>query len=512
MDMTNATAAGPSRGLLDIIFGTGKSAEETEADGQGFANLMNFIKAMNGEKTEEQGAGLDRTLRGIPRGKGLAEGQADGTPSGKAIASGPSDAVPESAEDAAKKEKLNELSALLGIPLAEQARLASPPMKNPVGADGKQPAMTPDQVNASLKQKALPPLNNEELKLLQAVNTKLEQVQMPTDAQRAPMAAAAAGGAAVPLDPKDPRKLQGAEKLPGAGTPEMMVSTESYLQMHESVGKGPVKEVEGRNAAAAAQEAPVSSAGPKATLTSEAVAGASSKGLELGNRRERDLELPHGGKQAKLDPSASGALGAALAHGARELTHHDVYLPGLDKPDQFREVLLNDVGTSVALHAHKGGGEMRLVLHPDDMGEVKLKVSTKDGKVEVELMAENNDVAKVLRSGNHDLEHSLKEQNLTLSKFEVTVSDSSIVNNLDKGASLNEQFLSQNQQQQQQSGFGQEAADQGRHARWDNNQNSRQGGAFASGEDSNERNSPASARAAPRQQARDYSRRLDVVA
>lgn len=514
MDIQNATAAGPSRGLLDIIFGTGKSAEEAEADGQGFAGLMNFIKAMNGEKSEEQGAVVDRTRQGIPRGKGLVDSQADGTPRGKDA--GPElsgQPVPAGNEEAMRKERLDELSAMLGLPVTDMPRAQALPPPVPAGKEGKAPAVAPEQVNASLKQKALPPLNNEELKLLQAVNTKLEQAPKPLEGNALPKEAMpAAGAAAMAGNKKAPGKLADPEPASVAvsGAPEKMVSTESYLQMHESVGKGPVKEALSKGAQAAMNaEAPASAASAKASLTSAAVAGTASKGLELGSRKEREPELPEG--RSKIDLASSSTLGAVLTQGAKELSKHDVYLPGLDKPDQFREVLLNDVGTGVALHAHKGGGEMRLVLHPDDMGEVKLKVSTKGGKVEVQLTAENNDVANVLRSGNQDLEASLKDQNLTLSKFEVTVSDSTQVNNLDKGASLNEQFLSQNQQQQ--GGFGQEAADQGRQARWDTNQgNGRGNNGFAAADQDNERRAPASARPAPRQASRVSSGRLDVVA
>lgn len=517
MDMQNAAAAGPSRGLLDIIFGTGKP-EEAEADGQGFAGLMDFIKAMNGEKSEDKGAGLDRTQKGIPQGKGMAASQADGTPGGKTAAPMmiPGQQQGPASEGDAKhqQEKLAELSALLGMQSTEVPR--PQPLVQPEMLAGKQapiPPVNAEQVNATLKQQDLPPLNSEELKLLQAVNTKLGQAQKLPEGAEPPKAAAGAGMAAIAgQQKKAPGKLADSEvsSVAVSGTPEKMVSTESYLQMQESVGKGPVKEAVGKNAQAANGEAPASSTAAKSALTSAAVAGAGAKGLQLGSRKDREQELGEGGKQ-KLDLASSSTFGAALAQGTKELSSHDVYLPGLDKPDQFREVLLNDVGAGVALHAHKGGGEMKLVLHPDDMGEVKLKVSTKNGKVEVQLQAENNDVANVLRSGSKDLEASLKDQNLTLAKFDVSVADSGSVSNLDKGSSMNDQFLSQNQHQ---SGFGQESSsDQSRQPRWDANQgNGRQGSSFAANDFENERRAPAAARSAPRQMARSSSSRLDVVA
>src|SRR4029077_7927749 len=125
--------------------------------------------------------------------------------------------------------------------------------------------------------------------------------------------------------------------------------------------------------------------------------------------------------------------------------------------------------------------EMRLVIHPDDLGEVKLKVGTKNGKVEVQVMAENEDVAKMIRAGSKELEASLKSQNLSLAKFEVSVSDASSVVSTDTKSGLNEQFLSQNQQQHKSSAFAQGSlGDDSRGARWGAaDQGSRQGGGFS---------------------------------
>jgi len=524
MEMSNATAAGPSRGLLDIIFGS-KDAGEAEADGQGFSSLMNFIKTMNGEKKEEQSAVLGRTLRETPHGKNVVDSNVVGTPGKNAAseAQGQLALARGQEEDQRQKEKLQELSMLLG--LSAQANSQAVPLPKQV-MEVKQepiPGLQPEKVNAALKQKELPPLNQEELKLLQAVNSRLEQVQAPKQSETPKALAAGAGAAAVPVekssDPRlqqemakkgiDPRKLKSVEgsAAPASGTPEKILSTETYLQMHESVGKNSAKEALSKGAQGSAGEAPLPQAVPQGSLTSAAVA--ETKGLELGSRKERDLEIPeNGSKQTKLDASGN-AFGAALASQDKSITQRDVFLPGLDKPEQFREVLLGDVGSSVALHAHKGGGEMKLVLHPDDMGEVKLKVSTKDGKVEVQVTAENNDVAKILRGGTQDLEASLKDQNLSLTKFEVSVADPSSVASLENKPSLNEQFLSQNQPQ---GGYEQGSANEGRNQRWNSDQGNRQGGTYASLTEENERSSPKSASMGQKQAARDHSRRLDVVA
>ncbi len=52
MEMSNATAAGPSRGLLDMLFGA-KGAEEAGKDGQEFGGLMDLIKALKDKKDSQ---------------------------------------------------------------------------------------------------------------------------------------------------------------------------------------------------------------------------------------------------------------------------------------------------------------------------------------------------------------------------------------------------------------------------------------------------------------------------
>lgn len=531
MDMQNATAAGPSRGLLDMIFGSSKGPEKAETDGQGFESLMNFINGMNDEKKEEQSAALSRTLRETTPGKNTADSSVAGTPGTNATSDAEGQlALAIAQEQKEQQEKLQALSMLLGIPAQGQPVAPLQPQPAPIPVVGAEvqaqaplEAMKPEQVNAVLKQKDLPPLNQEELKLLQAVNSKLGQVQAAKPSELPKVAAAGAGVAAADqgVDPRlhkemakngtDPKKLKSAEASasPVSGPQDKMVSTETYLQMHEG-SKAPVKEAAVKDVNAANGEAPASPALAQGSLTSAAVAGAGAKGLALGSKKERELELPEGAKQAKLDASGA-AFGASLAQQSKEASQHELDLSGIKKPDQFREALMAEVGTGVSQHALKGGGEMRLVLNPDDMGEVKVKVSTKNGKVEVQVSAENKDVAQVLRGGSKDLEASLKEQNLSLSKFEVTVTDSGkTVVALDNKTSLNEQFLSQNQQQNQ-GGFGANG-DDGRNNRWDNHQGNRQGGSYASLTEENGRSAPKSTSPIHKQPVRNSSRRLDISA
>jgi flagellar hook-length control protein FliK len=445
-----------------------------------------------------------------------------------------------------KLEEIDEKERLHRLLSGDSAALL---MQQPM-VPGSLPAapggLSPEAVNQALRQKSLPPLSPQEMKLLQEVNGKIAQAsagqgaEIPPELLAAaadpafdPKAAAKLPKAAVPngpqpLDPAaqkalaakglDPRKLKAAEAHPPAasGTPEKILPTETYLQMHESANAGvnakhQPKDLAAKGAPAGGAEHSAASRAPEAALTAAAVAGVAQKGG--GSRKGDDLApLPEGAKQAKLDSLAAGGFGAALAQ-KTEAAKHDIYLPGPDKPEQMKSALLAEVGSGVALHAHQGGGEMRLVIHPDDLGEVKLKVGTKNGKVEVQVTAENEDVAMILRGGSKELEASLKDQNLSLTKFDVTVSDSSTLVPTDTKSGLNEQFLSQNQQHN--GGFAQNmGSDDGRNARWGGDQGGRQGGGYSALAEDSGRSVSHNARSLSKTPARatDSSRRLDVVA
>jgi hypothetical protein len=67
MDMANATAAGPSYGLIDVLFGN-TPKEEAKADGEGFGNLLKLIKTL-GQQTDEDTTDKSRTDKETTSGR-----------------------------------------------------------------------------------------------------------------------------------------------------------------------------------------------------------------------------------------------------------------------------------------------------------------------------------------------------------------------------------------------------------------------------------------------------------
>lgn len=511
MDIQNATAAGPGYGLFDVIFGNAPD-EAAEADGQKFQPLMDLMKALKNKGEEEPKLEGSRTETETATGKDAADVRVVGIPEMFASMA----LMQQQMQQTAQQPRL----AALSEAMAGADALAAGP-----DAAAKLGQMDPKLVNAMLKEKSLPPLNEAEMKLLADVNAKMANADQklarlqaasmtdsePKAADKADNAAADRLLQALAARGIDPEKLKSA--VAGAqqqAAPDKFMSTEAYLRMHEAIGqpngkKAQVEKNSRMEIESDMRQSPLEQA--RERLAQQG--GEQPKEDLLGGSKQKLDQVLEGGDK-KLPRESTMPFAATLVQhlkGGGGIDAKDVYLDGM-KPEAMRTELMQEVTGAVHLNAMRGGGEMRLVIHPEEMGEVKLKIAAgRDGKIEVKVTTETKEVAELIRGGSKDLQASLGDQNLQLARFEVTVADQA-VSSLEPKGSLSEQMM-----QNSQNGFQQPASDDSRFARWDGaQQDSRQGGAFLQ-EDENYNRREAHTRPALRQNpARDSSRRLDVVA
>ncbi len=66
-----------------------------------------------------------------------------------------------------------------------------------------------------------------------------------------------------------------------------------------------------------------------------------------------------------------------------------------------------------------GGGEMKIRLNPEGLGEVALKVSVNKGEVQIEMLATNDSTKKLLEKGLVDLKESLMSHKLQVDNIKV---------------------------------------------------------------------------------------------
>lgn len=71
----------------------------------------------------------------------------------------------------------------------------------------------------------------------------------------------------------------------------------------------------------------------------------------------------------------------------------------------------------------KGGGEMKIQLNPEGLGQIHLKIKVQDGQVGVQMTADTVEAKKLLESNMDDLKVSLAEHKLSLNNLKVDVAE-----------------------------------------------------------------------------------------
>ncbi len=107
-------------------------------------------------------------------------------------------------------------------------------------------------------------------------------------------------------------------------------------------------------------------------------------------------------------------LGAA-AMGAKAITGEA--LSGTAERVQNVQQIMNQANYMIK----NGGGEANIVLNPEGLGQVHLKVVVDSGKVDVQMSADTVEAKKLLESSMHDLKQSLSQRNLSLDGLKVDV-------------------------------------------------------------------------------------------
>jgi len=99
--------------------------------------------------------------------------------------------------------------------------------------------------------------------------------------------------------------------------------------------------------------------------------------------------------------------GSSDAQATKELKN---VMPTMGAPElvQQAQVMVKD-----------GGGEMKVVLTPEGLGEVAMKVSVKDGKVSVEMVTQSEEAKKIIQDSFHALRDGLNTHHLNLETIKV---------------------------------------------------------------------------------------------
>jgi len=115
---------------------------------------------------------------------------------------------------------------------------------------------------------------------------------------------------------------------------------------------------------------------------------------------------------------------------------------------------LDQIVNQAQVMAHKGGGEAIVKMNPDGLGEIHLRVTVLEGKVNVQMSASTREAKEILEASMKELKTSLAGHNLKIDHLKVDVgnqanADGGGLKGGDRGFQMNQQRDQARQAQQQ---------------------------------------------------------------
>lgn len=106
-----------------------------------------------------------------------------------------------------------------------------------------------------------------------------------------------------------------------------------------------------------------------------------------------------------------------------------VFNASLPKTQVLRNInstdVINQIMENVKVSAKTGVSEVKIILKPEQLGDVSLKIATQNGIVTAQFIAENQKVKEIIESNFNQLRDMLSEQGVNVGALEVNVSSDS---------------------------------------------------------------------------------------
>ena len=115
-----------------------------------------------------------------------------------------------------------------------------------------------------------------------------------------------------------------------------------------------------------------------------------------------------------MDASASAAPNEISGKSAAPVVRPS--MTSAEEQENVRELMKQAQFT-----AKKGGGEIKMDLKPEGVGQVHMKVTVLDGQVSVQMIAQNDEAKKLLEKSMHDLKSGLASHDLKLDGLKIEV-------------------------------------------------------------------------------------------
>jgi flagellar hook-length control protein FliK len=136
--------------------------------------------------------------------------------------------------------------------------------------------------------------------------------------------------------------------------------------------------------------------------------------------------------QTEAQRTTTSALHSSASSGVTSKVHTDQTISGVHATKtgqdtsgvaKMPDALLDQVVNSVAVQVHDKSSQMRILLQPESLGEVFVKVKVDDGKVNAEIEVVNPTTKVILESNLGQLRESLSARGVDMQHIEIVASN-----------------------------------------------------------------------------------------
>lgn len=138
--------------------------------------------------------------------------------------------------------------------------------------------------------------------------------------------------------------------------------------------------------------------------------------------------------------SSTAPANFSLATGKADGAFQTTLAQGPQASQGPQPMAVQDVINQASVMVRDGGGEMKVSLTPDGLGEVSMKVSVDNGRVNVQMVTESDEAKRLIEKGLAELKTNLNANNLSVDQIKV-----------DTATNLGRQLEQQHNEQQRQS-------------------------------------------------------------
>lgn len=277
---------------------------------------------------------------------------------------------------------------------------------------------------------------NGELAQLQNIQNQAEAPQLSQQPSEKAQLSAAGGAMAIPAgfeatQKNDPRLMSMAQ----------LAQSENQSQFQQVEATGEVSVAPASSALATALSIGAQTSYSESE-TSQGDNGAEFEGSKDSSIKISDVKTDASNEGGKVDAAAfSVSQNRATGASAATLGAASVDTKALDRPEDVMNV--RNLIQNAQVLVRRGGGEMKVEMHPEGLGQVDLKVAVKEGKVDVQILAETSDTKRLLEKSIHELKASLAQQRLDVADVKVDVTK-----NMDRDMNDNSSDLNREQARQ----------------------------------------------------------------